>query len=530
MNWLKKTDQDKSSCNIQETDEKPKWETYPFEKLLEQIRNLYEAFFITNNKIKKQNSMACITEILSVFDIKQMIRLDNHFRSQYHYDYQYNFYHIYHKIDWKRMNTAREAYPYLTDKEYNNFLIIGSFHPNGYFRQNCVKEMAAINDMLPFIVLRLNDWIEPVQEEAYNAALTRIVSATALELFETLPVMIKVKNSMRRKELHLKTIQDEIESSLKEYIPNMKIEEINNYSLSVRNAFYLFICKYDVLDRDKMEKVMQIEKSIFAKRILIHAIIKRYGLQEEDYNRYIKDKSSAVRRHAAETWYFLKKDVWTGAETLLMDECKNIRSLAHYIFEKHTQFSIVDFYLSELEKKESYIAILGIGESGDKKHAKLLLPYLQSKQLKVVRSALLSLSNLLKEDGEKLYYDYLQVKEPALVKIAYLSSRKYNIHHGTDFLKQLFLESDHPNFKQYSLLLLVREPGWKKVSALLDLCTIKEEPYYSIIWSGMWVQSMYCSLSRELAEEIEQKLDKYQNEFTQSGYELMKLELKHATK
>lgn len=149
MNWFKKIDQDKSSCNIQERDEKSKWETYPFEKLLEQIHNLYEAFFISNNK--KQNSMACITEILSVFDIKQMIRLDNHFRSQYHYDYQYNFYHIYHKIDWKKLSTARTDYSYLNDKEYSYFLIIGSFHPNGYFRQNCVKEMATKKTCFPLL-------------------------------------------------------------------------------------------------------------------------------------------------------------------------------------------------------------------------------------------------------------------------------------------------------------------------------------------------------------------------------------------
>lgn len=183
-----------------------------------------------------------------------------------------------------------------------------------------------------------------------------------LELFETLPVMIKVKNSMRRKEHHLKTIQSAIESYLKEYIPNMKIEEINNYSLSVRNAFYRFICKYEVLDRNRMEKIMQIEKSIFAKKILIHAIIKRYGLQEEDYNRYIKDKSSAVRRHAAETWYFLKKDVWNGAEMLLMDECKNIRSLAHYILKSIHNFPLLIFIYQNWKRRNLILQFWELGK------------------------------------------------------------------------------------------------------------------------------------------------------------------------
>ena len=65
-----------------------------------------------------------------------------------------------------------------------------------------------------------------------------------------------------------------------------------------------------------------------------------------------------------------------------------------------------------------------------------------------------------------------------------MGSRKWGVHHGVDFLKQLFLQCDNPMVKRYALLLLVKEPGWKKVSCLLDLCEIKEEPYHSIIWRG----------------------------------------------
>lgn len=517
------------NSNINKFYEKQESEQYSFDNVVNEICRLYEDFFKTSNKKKKKYCMACIVELISAFDIKDMIKLDNLFR-RCSYDFQYNFYHIYHRINWNKMSTARNDYSYLSEIEYSYFLILGSFHPSGYFRQNCVNEMGKINDMLSYLILRLNDWIDVIQQDAYVNALLRIDRADASEIFVSLPVIIKVKNSMRRKEEQFAVITEACTERLKQYIPNMELKEIKKYSLSVRNAFYRFICKHEVLDRNKMEIIMQMEKSVFAKRIIIYTIIKRYGLQEEDYNRYIKDKSSIIRRYAAETWYFIKKDAWQGLEQLLMDECKSIRSLTHFIFEKHTDLSIIDFYLSELKKKESYIAILGIGESGERKHAKIILPYLQSSQPKVVRSALLSLSNLLKEEGEKLYYDYLQSEELALIKIAYLSSRKYNIHHGEDFLKQLFLQSDNPNQKQYALLLLIKEPGWKKVSALLDLCTIKEEPYYSIIWSGMWVKSMYSSLSKELANEIEQKLDKYRNEFTQSGYEVMKLELRHAVK
>ncbi len=146
----------------------------------------------------------------------------------------------------------------------------------------------------------MNDWVEAVRQEAYKGALIRADSAQPVELFQSLPAVLKVKNSMRRSDRHLQDINDAIAKRLEEYILEMDLNEIASYSLPVRNGFYRFVCRHEVFDRAKMEMVMQKEKSIFAKRILIHAIIGRFGLQEADYNRYIRDKSSAVRRYAAE--------------------------------------------------------------------------------------------------------------------------------------------------------------------------------------------------------------------------------------
>lgn len=507
--------------NYHDSSSEPDGEVLEME--MSQLISLYKSFFYTHHKKKKQAAMNRIAQALSGFDIKKMIQVDNVFRED-------SDYYFYSQINWDKMYTAREDYSYLTDREYFYFIVLGSFHANGYFRQKCLKSMKNVRDTLPYLILRMNDWVEAVRQEAYLSALARVGGAYPEELFNSLPAVIKVRNSMRRNSRHLQDVDEAITKRLEEYIPEMNPDEIISYPLPVRNGLYRFICSHEVLDRAEMETVMQNEKTIFAKRILIRAIIGRFGLQEADYNRYINDKNSAVRRHAAEAWYSIKKDTWSGAERLLMDECRAVRELARFIIEKHTKISPVDFYLSELEKGESYIAVLGIGESGEKEHAQALYPCLQSRQPRVVKAALLSLSNLLKEDGEELYAKYLQADEPALVKIAFMGSSKWGVHHGADFLKQLFLQCDNPNVKQYALLLLVKEPGWKKVPCLLDLCEIKEEPYRGIIWGGMWVKSMYCSASNELADEIEQKIECHRKEFSQYEYETIKLELRCARK
>ncbi len=46
---------------------------------------------------------------------------------------------------------------------YRALLICGSAHPNGYFREYCLKLLANERDVLPFILLRLNDWVPAIR-------------------------------------------------------------------------------------------------------------------------------------------------------------------------------------------------------------------------------------------------------------------------------------------------------------------------------------------------------------------------------
>ena len=50
-----------------------------------------------------------------------------------------------------------------SDRDYFWILALGSFHPNGYYRQACLEEMAGYPGALPFLVLRLNDWVGEVR-------------------------------------------------------------------------------------------------------------------------------------------------------------------------------------------------------------------------------------------------------------------------------------------------------------------------------------------------------------------------------
>ena len=75
-------------------------------------------------------------------------------------------------------------------------LICGSAHPNGYFREYCLKLLANERDVLQFILLRMNDWVPAIRLTAMKLlpeqlmriqSCTEIIQAMPLAEYEELP-------------------------------------------------------------------------------------------------------------------------------------------------------------------------------------------------------------------------------------------------------------------------------------------------------------------------------------------------------
>lgn len=77
-------------------------------------------------------------------------------------------------------------------------LICGSAHPNGYFREQCLKHLANECDVLPYIFLRMNDWVPAIRLTAMKLLpeqLMRIQSCT--EIIQAMPLAEYVRRGQR---------------------------------------------------------------------------------------------------------------------------------------------------------------------------------------------------------------------------------------------------------------------------------------------------------------------------------------------
>jgi hypothetical protein len=72
-----------------------------------------------------------------------------------------------------------------------------SCHANGYVREAAVRALAARDDGLPWLLLRVNDWVSAVRSSATTAVIERLDVAGAPAWLEVLPLMWRLRELTR---------------------------------------------------------------------------------------------------------------------------------------------------------------------------------------------------------------------------------------------------------------------------------------------------------------------------------------------
>ena len=78
-------------------------------------------------------------------------------------------------------------------------LMLATFHSSGFIRHEAVAALARRNDgaELPFLLLRLNDWVRPVREEAEAALAARLRAGNAAHFAHVLPLVLRLQAATR---------------------------------------------------------------------------------------------------------------------------------------------------------------------------------------------------------------------------------------------------------------------------------------------------------------------------------------------
>jgi len=233
------------------------------------IHIVFGAFATTDNFLIEEAGKA-IGKILMPFTESQMIKLDERFRQYTSLEWS---------IDWRDVSILNLKNLINDIEDKKKILILGSFHPNGYFREKCILELAKYDGTLPYLILRMNDWVDKVRDLAFRLIIEKVNLCSVFEIFSSMQFWDKVKKSQRRGTEELDAVQNELINKVETDLHLIKWFNLCKYNFSTRKSIYKVLFAKPLLSIDEANILLEKEKHSYCKSIIISRILATYNLQ-----------------------------------------------------------------------------------------------------------------------------------------------------------------------------------------------------------------------------------------------------------
>ncbi len=413
-----------------------------------------------------------------------------------------NFTSLEWTIDWAEVSLDMVKKE-LSEEAYRYILILGSFHPNGYFREKCMYEMAEYDRMLFWLFFRVNDWVRDVRIAACRVLEVYLQNVCAEELFYSMPGYERLQNCRRRSEEQMEKLRKQIEAKMSLAWKETDISRIPLMEPGVRKALYRVLIHSGTLTLQEMDDILQQEKQSGLRRILIEGIFVRPDCTVNWAEYYLRDSSAVIRRRAVEFKYEHLKTCWTGLEKMLLDSGRGVREYAVYILERHSSFDIREYYMEHLEDDKPEYAIMGLAEFSRNGNVPELMKCLERPERKVLKCVILALGYQEDFTEEDFLWQYLLDGRNEISKAAYLSILKRDIYPGAERIYDAYIKTEEGHQKRYLLKLLLRESSWKRLPYLVRIYhrEMPEEERRKVL-SGIRNRFMYGKMPQSLREDV----------------------------
>ena len=373
-------------------------------------------------------------------------------------------------IDWRKYNINDFFTSEMNDFERRAISIFASFNPNGFIREKAVVIMQGCESTLPYIMLRLNDWVEQVRKTAHSALLYRLQNLSDGEIGAALPFADKLKRSRR--------------SSQSEYADFFTALTINDLELrkglengNVRTRRICVEALFSVPNPNvqlAFERLTK-ESDPFLRAKIFRDINNLEQKIDGNINIFLNDKYPINRLLAFQ--YLLKtkaNNVFEIAKKLLLDKSAIVREFAkNTIKELSPQFDFRKFYLSNL-KQYTAVAISGLGENGILSDTAHIKNYLKDTQISVVKSAMVALMRLGSEYYCANIIELLDDSRVGVVKTACNLSIKMPLL-NYERIKAIFYNTKFEHTRLKCADILFSAPKWVRLVYMLEMMTTKDK-------------------------------------------------------
>ncbi len=273
-----------------------------------------------------------------------------------------------------------------------------SFHRNGYVRHEAVHHLAEIYDgtELPYLLIRQNDWVEPISRDARAAVEKRILDEYIVHFVHSLPLVAHLSAFKRRD--HSAVLQRIVATLTQPRHEELLLSALRSAHRAVRR----WVAK-EALGLTGEHQARMVRFGVGADDPVIRLWSCRVVpslLADEEIRqilgRLTKDGYGPVRSEAF--WSGAKRFPSEAARTwqeALFDRSYTIREMAQSQLAKLGVTEVASLYRDELARSPDNVpALLGLGETGNETDLQVIRRYLTTGLPRRRRAAVRGLARL----------------------------------------------------------------------------------------------------------------------------------------
>ncbi|WP_028515180.1 HEAT repeat domain-containing protein [Ruminococcus flavefaciens] len=476
---------------------------------------LLENFFYVNAKLQKTIARSLL-EMLNSLSAKKWYAFSDLCRG-----YSCSNYLMPRNIS--QVDISRAKYPHLSDDEYAALLCVGTFHYNGYFREECLRKLADYNGHLCYFYIRMNDWVKEIRDASAELLNKLLPKCPLYDIIKDTPILEKLHFTRRRSEKHFGDILSIICGRIKNELNAEHISHLLGEEPYVRNSFYRFGCQNELFGKEILDFIIEHEPFGNSKeRVLMHKL-SRFDCSESDYEKYIRHKCPNVRYTALLKNYEELGSAWDGLEELLTDKSSKVRTLAAFILKKYKGFDAREYYRGLLGTENTLIALTDLGTYGTKADAEAVKSFISSDNTAIARKALHTYGKLMGAEGEDTYWEQLCSEDNRVSKEAYRIITENRIIYSPESLWNEYQRHVNQAHRARFVHLLCSQTDWERIKYLVKLYVddsldkiLKEK-----VADSLCSQNVYKRLSAETADELISVINEHKYKLGKLAYGLL---------
>lgn len=350
-----------------------------------------------------------------------------------------------------------------------HLLGVASLNWSGYIREKAIKLISEVKSScaVPYILLRLNDWVIPVRNLA-EYSLKQSLAADNIEAFISHSYLInKLQNVIR---VDLMNTRQDIVTYLKD---DMLKDKLKNYlkhpHVKTRLFCYMILADRIAVEDDIIDSAVK-DKSYEIRMCLIEAI-KTLECEKRDIaiGKLLHDRSAKVKVALLRNFedVFVQK-FKERLNELIYDECASVRDEARFISKKYSFVTdFPEFYRQQILTGPLPGALVGLGETGSKNDFSIIREFCLHEDVKIRLAAIIGLWYLSKEDAVSFVLEALDSKVPKIKKTAKQFLKKSQLPSVLFEMKKRLQDSYDDDVKLFALDVVYRYGGWQALDGIL---------------------------------------------------------------